>query len=992
MQPSTTNPLAPRFAGTTFRWPFRRYQQLALDGYERGRQTDARRAYIVMPPGSGKTAVGLEIARRRGQHTLVLCPNTAVQAQWLRQWRDFQPETVPATSETDLSAPLIVLTYQAICNVNTDSDELDERALDLWRAALQANDDLPPHEAERRIQELAGAANEHFDAEMARYRRRVRRLIAEGGERDELLGLLHPNGREIIARMRQTSPWTVVLDECHHLLNMWGSLVRAIVDELGADTFVLGLTATPPVEMNASEARLYHDIFGRADFQVPTPAVVKEGDLAPYQELVYLTQPLSHEEEYIASQHLRFEELLVRLMDADFASRPFTEWLRVRAEERQSNRGVQLSWARFERDEPELAQAMLRFLYQKRLPTPEGARIGERHRIAPSADDWVALIEDFCLGHLRASSDPRDAAAWETIRQALPSLGYVLTRQGVRAYVSPVDRVLSLSASKATAALTILELEEAELGGNLRALLLCDYERAGSDVIARLRGVLDPQAGSAALLLHLLISDADVAALDPILMTGRTVACSEATKASLIPWLEAQVPEMRGSLQTERLFQTGAENGHSAWDNIVRIRGSSSWWRPRHYVPLLTRYFEEGHSRCLVGTRSLLGEGWDAKRVNVLIDLTAAGTSTAVHQMRGRSLRLDPLLPRKVANNWDIVCVDPDHPKGAADYNRFVRKHRHYYAPTSAGEIESGVSHVHPELSPFGPPQSAQFPEINTAMLRRAGDRERAYDLWAIGEPYLNAETHTVRVRLSRSAGLPSRRVLRHAEAGDDSGVRRRLLATGGGALAAGLTGAMLGPDLIGLGAGAATLAGGGWWTARWLDDALDRLKPSDALEDFAAAVADGLRAAGAISVGAEAVRVVVQPDGYYRCYLAGSSEEESRIFAEALDDLLSPLSAPRYLIPRYVHQQPRSRWETARLALRLARSERTGRSVVYHAVPTWLAANRERADLFARAWNVHVSAGEPLYWKDPLAQAILETQAGEDPFDVMTQMRVLWH
>ena len=102
------------FAATSFRWPFRRYQTLALDGYERGCATDSRRSYIVMPPGAGKTAVGLEIARRRGNRTLVLCPNTAVQAQWLRQWEDFQPHTVDASAEVDLSSPLTVLTYQAI--------------------------------------------------------------------------------------------------------------------------------------------------------------------------------------------------------------------------------------------------------------------------------------------------------------------------------------------------------------------------------------------------------------------------------------------------------------------------------------------------------------------------------------------------------------------------------------------------------------------------------------------------------------------------------------------------------------------------------------------------------------------------------------------------------------------------------------------------------------------------------------------------------------
>src|SRR5262249_27906125 len=156
----------------------------------------------------------------------------------------------------------------------------------------------------------------------------------------------------------------------------------------------------------------------------------------------------------------------------------FVAWVQRRVAERVSGDGVhtaRVSWARFEREHPALALAAVRFLHHHRLDLPEGARLGERERLRPDADDWVALIEDYCLHCLQPSADPRAAAAWHEIRAALPSLGYVLTGQGVRAHVSPVDRVLSLSASKAAAALTILGVEHEVLGAHLRALILCDY-------------------------------------------------------------------------------------------------------------------------------------------------------------------------------------------------------------------------------------------------------------------------------------------------------------------------------------------------------------------------------------------------------------------------------------------------------------------------------------------------------------------------------------
>ena len=54
---------------------------------------------------------------------------------------------------------------------------------------------------------------------------------------------------------------------------------------------------------------------------------------------------------------------------------------------------------------------------------------------------------------------------------------------------------------------------------------------------------------------------------------------------------------------------------------------------PREWVPYLTDAFQSGRIDVLVGTRGLLGEGWDAPAANVVIDLTAATTSTAVVQI-----------------------------------------------------------------------------------------------------------------------------------------------------------------------------------------------------------------------------------------------------------------------------------------------------------------------------------------------------------------------
>jgi hypothetical protein len=347
----------------------------------------------------------------------------------------------------------------------------------------------------------------------------------------------------------------------------------------------------------------------------------------------------------------------------------------------------------------------------------------------------VALIGDYAQRCLLASEDPRDERALGAVRRALPAVGYRLTRAGVRAGESPVDRVLARSESKARAAIEILAAESAELGSRLRALVLCDFEDAGGMVPADLAGVLRSGSGGARLVLETLLADPQTAALDPVLMTGRHVASGAEGAERLLKWLREAEP--------------GLELGVAPWGDLAEITGPAGW-EPRRYVPLITRFHAEGGSRCLIGTRALLGEGWDAPAVNVVIDLTAATTPTSVVQARGRALRLDAGWPGKVADNWSVVCVTGDHPKGAADFDRFARKHDRYFALAQTGDVVSGVAHVDPRLSPYAPPPEEQFDALNATMLRRAGERDGARERWAIGTPFADEPVATVTVATRR--------------------------------------------------------------------------------------------------------------------------------------------------------------------------------------------------------------------------------------------------
>ncbi len=945
---------------------FRRYQGQALDAVDALREAGHRRAYVVMPPGSGKTVLGLEVARRLGRRTMVLTPNTAVQAQWLAQWKEFGgtgSHPRPGSSERALTAPLTVLTYQSLSVWDRTADDED------------VEDDPSATLAESRRAALRG----------------------EPGA--DLLDLLHPRGRELVRRAAATGPWTLVLDECHHLLETWGALCRALARALGDDTWVLGLTATPRTSMTARQAELHDDLFGDCDFSVPTPAVVKEGELAPYQELIYLTDPTAEEDTWIVAERSRFADLQLELLSERTGTLPFLDWLWRRLHDRRYEKGgPQRSWRELEEAEPELARAGLRLVQAGVLELPIGARLREEHRVSADAQDWAVLLEAYAREHLTGSGVLADSRLLEAIRAVLPSLGYTLTVRGLRTATSPVDRICALSASKASAAVHVLDAESAALGEDLRAVVLCDFEQRTAQAPASLQeAARDRPAGSARLAFLALAGSSLAPALRPVMVTGRTVAMR---REDLAAFRAFAPPALADRLLADPL------DGNRA---LVTLSAGVGW-SARVWVPLMTSWLEAGGTQVLVGTRGLLGEGWDCPPLNVVVDLTGAATPTAVTQLRGRSLRIDPARPDKVADNWTVVCVADDHPRGDADYLRGVRKHEHHLAPGRDGVIESGIGHCDEVLGPYAPPVAGSRVAVNGRALVRAHERGAVRAAWAVGQGYRGVEIATLRVRTEQPLGLsggvvPSallraRRTLGEPAPAPLPRARRPerlwplplVSASVAGASVAAAEGAL--PGVV-AGAGAGLLVAAGVGGQRYAQQ-LRALRTSPAVEQtatlqqMASAVADALQRIGESTVGAGGVQVRGVRGGEFACELDAPTRE-SLLFAACLDELLAPLADPRWLVSRLVLPVPAAAADKRRLARARALGRPVEAAVAWHAVPGPLARSKTRVSAFEVAWREHVGAGRLVLVKDPEGTALLELLRGEDPFAVTSRLRTVW-
>jgi len=865
-----------------------------------------RRLHIVAPPGSGKTVLGLYLWAECIQcPAVVLSPNSAIQAQWAAKLDLFQLDAeLRNVVSTDPQAPaaLTSLTYQSVTLPRRGGEDLDADAIQLWQERLVEKDQAKDEEeAEVWIGDLRRHNPSYYEERLAAYRKEVRDQMALGGE---ALKTLHASSRATLERLRDRGVGLIILDECHHLMGHWGRVLADVRSLLG-NPIVLGLTATPPDRegRKPEDVERYDEFFGEVDYEVPVPAVVKDGFLSPYQDLAYFVRPNSEELRFVANADEELDALVLELCHhAEVlpgerrCEESMPDWLQRVLMNCELPTGPVKNWTAFERRDPDFADAARLFLGECEIPLPPGVPAPETvAEDVPEMAILIPVLDRYIRHRLLRSEDPDDHVLARSAIKRLRLIGVQITETGARACASPVSRVMAYSRSKMAALVPILREEKGKLGERIRAVVVADYEKS-SAVKEEVGNPLDEEAGGAIAAFRALLTDPETDALDPVLVTGSTVLVdddlSDRFRSEAIRWLEAQ------NLDVDLSY--GAEDGF----NVLYGRGAD--WCPRVYVKMITDLFQRGLTRCLVGTRGLLGEGWDAEKVNVLVDLTTVTTSMSVNQLRGRSIRLDPDDAQKLANNWDVVCLAPEFRKGLDDYGRFRAKHQTVFGATDDGAIEKGVGHVHPaftELKPEGV-EGAMGP-LNTDMLERAGRRADFRSLWRIGEPYHPEPIHALETRT---------------------------LAGGGGS-------------------GFPPFAGASDpWSSETLTLAIGQAMLGSLCE------AKLLSSSSAIHAGSRA-------GGYVRVFLEKAGEEDNRLFTRCMAEALGQLRRPRYVIPRFVHTY-RDTWLSRVLPVFIGRHFRKRRSerVMLHAVPSVLAKSKELAAIYQRHWNEHVSPGEAIY------------------------------
>ena len=291
---------------------------------------------------------------------------------------------------------------------------------------------------------------------------------------------------------------------------------------------MLGLTATPPdfEQYLEEDAKRYQEFFGEIDYEVPVPALVRDSNLAPYQDLALFVRPSQNELNYVAKVDEEFQVLLNELYEAqDYpnAVLPIDQWVYKALEKRQSPGGKKEAWDQFSKRNGDFAHAGRAFLLNTVGSLPEGVPSPPQY-LLESYQNKLAVLRPVLIAML--GMDYAEVKVNLTIKSRISyptfaDVGSQITETGIRPCASPVGRIMAYASSKTKAISTILTSEMQALGGDIRAVIITDFEKTSATTLVE--GVMDDEAGGAVAAFRQAVQCDNVDLLNPILMTGSTV-------------------------------------------------------------------------------------------------------------------------------------------------------------------------------------------------------------------------------------------------------------------------------------------------------------------------------------------------------------------------------------------------------------------------------------------------------------------------------------
>ena len=425
---------------------------------------------------------------------------------------------------------------------------------------------------------------------------------------------------------------TLCLDECHHLRNEWWKSLE-IFRKSFPKIKMISLTATPPYEGEPALWERYISMCGEIDEEITVPELVKEGTLCPHQDYVYFAFPTKEERTQLDQFEKQKLNFLTKLStDINFSNT-------IQSSPALSN---QISDDDLLAN-PKYLSAILIFLRSKELPFPQRFQELLAAKALPTFTlEWFETLLNGIIFQVPNWFGFTEEA-FNQLKSDLKANGLIERNQVKLIRNKKQDVLLNQSLGKLNAVRDIFKAEYQALGSNLRQLVLTDFIRKDFQVHLGDKNAQFTQLGVLSYFESIHREMIEQSWTVPVaVLTGSLVIIPTSAKEHL----ERLIPNSRLSYDVI---------GQLSQEDYLKVSISGSY---HDLVTALTQLFQDGYIKVIIGTKSLLGEGWDAPCVNSLILASFVGSFMLSNQMRGRAIRVWPDNPNKTSNIWHLVSIN----------------------------------------------------------------------------------------------------------------------------------------------------------------------------------------------------------------------------------------------------------------------------------------------------------------------------------------------
>lgn len=733
---------------------------------------------------------------------------------------------------------------------------------------------------------------------------------------------LHENHETLLNFIQKNNIQTLVLDEAHHLKNAWWKSLFALKEVEGLT--IISLTATPPYDSSSVELNKYFELCGPLDDEIAVPDLIENGDLCPHQDFIYFSKPDARQIEYI----VRYREQIIAFNNSLIVNSDFQNLLLQLPVYTNSEKEIETIY-----DKPEFFSSVLIFLNASGYPVQKNKLkilgFTKNNIVFPNLNyEWLEILLQHLLVEQREELGQHEALLLQ-IEKELRKIGVFNKKRVNFVGDAHLYRTLANSPSKLKSIAEIIAKENNNLRGDLKAVVLADFIRKeyldfnGTDTS------MLKQLGVVSIFQYLRVCKPDIKEL--AVLTGSLVIVHRSI-------LEAFSEQVKGA--PFKVSKCMASQDYVTIESSDAIKNT--------IVASITNLFEKGLIKVIVGTKSLLGEGWDAPAINTLILASYVGSFVSSNQMRGRAIRVDANNPNKTGNIWHLACIDPTVANGGKDLEKLQNRFESF-----SGVSLKNTTYIENGLERLQIPQrfydNMNLELLNAEMLKVALQRDQLKARWndAISKgsvlirevkiPYLGEMPFNQAKKLRW--GSASKYLLIEVVIGAGLFFPEFLVKHIGTIINKGIF-QIIYIFLAGIGVALAPK------TFRAIKLYFLFGNTYKKTEKIANAIREMMYETNSIQTAKESVKVSTeqQNNGAFVCYLKGATNAESSLFVNLLAEVIAPVENPRYLLV-YRH------WIKRHWGLRN-----------YYVVPAQFGKRKEDAQRFHICWKKHVDRSRLLY------------------------------